>query len=165
MILIAGAALRFYGLRWGAPYYHFHIDEHVVFSGADMIARSPREAAESPKFFMYSPLPMYMLIAVRWVWETATAHRLDLGVPQDEILFTTLGRAISASIGTATIVAVYAVARRAGDWRSGLFAAALTAFGVLHLRESHFFTTDIPMTFFSVVTLWALMPIVNQGIT
>ncbi len=26
-----GAAFRFYGLGWGAPYFHFHIDEHVVF--------------------------------------------------------------------------------------------------------------------------------------
>jgi 4-amino-4-deoxy-L-arabinose transferase-like glycosyltransferase len=165
LIVAAGAVLRFYGLGWGAPYFHFHIDEHVVFSGADMIARSPREAAESPKFFMYSPLPMYMLIAVRWVWQTATAHRLDLGVPRDAIVFTMLGRAISATIGTATIVAAYAVARRVGDWRSGVFAAALTAFGVLHLRESHFFTTDIPMTFFSMVTLWTLMPILDEGIT
>ncbi len=164
LIVAAGAVLRFYGLGWGAPYYHFHIDEHVVFSGADMIARSPREAAESPKFFMYSPLPMYMLMAVRWVWQTAAAHRLDLGVPADEIVFTMLGRAISATIGTATIVAAYAVARRAGDRRAGLFAAALTAFGVLHLRESHFFTTDIPMTFFSVVTLWTLIPILDEGI-
>jgi 4-amino-4-deoxy-L-arabinose transferase-like glycosyltransferase len=165
LVLAAGAALRFYGLGWGAPYYHFHIDEHVVFSGADMIARSPREAALSPKFFMYSPLPMYILIVVRWIWQAATATRLDLGVPHDEIVFTLLGRAISATIGTATIVVVYAVARRVGDWRSGLLAAGLTAFGVLHLRESHFFTTDIPMTFFSVVTLWMLLPIVDEGIT
>lgn len=165
LIVAAGAVLRFYGLRWGAPYYHFHIDEHVVFSGADMLARDPREAALSPKFFMYSPLPMYLLIAVRWIWEGATAYRLNLGVPHDAVVFTTLGRTISASLGTATIVVAYAVARRVGDWRSGIFAAALTAFGVLHLRESHFFTTDIPMTFFSVLTLWTLMPILESGIS
>src|SRR5438128_750930 len=106
-----------------------------------------------------------MLIAVRWIWETATAARLDLGIPHDEVVFTVLGRAISATIGTATILVVFAVARRISNWRSGLLAAALTAFGVLHVRESHFFTTDVPMTFFSVVTLWTLLPIGDGGIT
>jgi hypothetical protein len=163
--LAVGAVLRFYGLRWGAPYYHFHIDEHVVFSGADMIARDPREAALSPKFFMYSPLPMYLLIGVRWIWEAITSHTLDLGVPHDEVVFMVLGRAISATIGTATIGIVYCVASRIADWRAGLCAAALTAFGVLHLRESHFFTTDIPMTFFSMLTLWTLMAVLDEGIT
>ena len=32
-VVLAGA-LRFYGLAWGAPYFHFHIDEHFVFSSA-----------------------------------------------------------------------------------------------------------------------------------
>jgi 4-amino-4-deoxy-L-arabinose transferase-like glycosyltransferase len=163
LVLLAGAALRFYNLGWGAPYYHFHIDEHFVFAGADMLARSAREAAESPKFFMYSPLPMYMLIAVRWVAETIIGHPLVLTVPHDEVVFMILGRAISATLGTATIVMVWLVARSVAGARAGVLAAALTAFGVLHLRESHFFTVDIPMTFFSVVTLWTLMPILSKG--
>src|SRR5207247_9310577 len=59
-----GAALRFYGLGWGAPYFHFHIDEHVVFTYADALARDTREAAAAAKFFMYSPVPMYLLNAI-----------------------------------------------------------------------------------------------------
>ena len=163
LILVAGAALRFYNLAWGAPYFHFHIDEHFVFSGADMLARSVDEAAQSPKFFMYSPLPMYVLIAVRWIYETVARHPLLLNVPHDEVVFMVMGRAISATIGTATIVAVWSVARRIAGGRAGLLAAALTGFGVLHLRESHFFTVDIPMTFFSVVTLYALLPVIEHG--
>jgi hypothetical protein len=53
-----GAALRFYGLAWGAPYFHFHIDEHIVFTYAESLSRNTKEAAESAKFFMYSPVPM-----------------------------------------------------------------------------------------------------------
>ena len=39
LLLICGVAagVRFMGLSWGAPYFHFHIDEHFVFSGADML--------------------------------------------------------------------------------------------------------------------------------
>src|SRR3954468_2315599 len=160
-----GAVLRFYNLAWGAPYYHFHIDEHFVFSGADMLARSPEEAAMSPKFFMYSPLPMYVLIVVRKAYEVLTRHPLVLSVPHDEIVFTVLGRTIAASFGTATIALVWLIARRLGGTRAGLLAAALIAFGVLHLRESHFFTVDIPMTFFAVLTLSTLLPVVEHGIT
>jgi len=58
---------------------------------------------------------------------------------------------------------VWLVARSVAGARAGVLAAALTAFGVLHLRESHFFTVDIPMTFFSAVTLWTLMPILSKG--
>ena len=52
------ATFRFTGLAWGAPYFHFHIDEHYVFQGADMLRRNVREAATSGKFFMYGPLPV-----------------------------------------------------------------------------------------------------------
>jgi 4-amino-4-deoxy-L-arabinose transferase-like glycosyltransferase len=165
VVLAAGALLRFYNLAWGAPYYHFHIDEHVVFAGADMIARSVNEAATSPKFFMYSPGPMYALIAVRWLYETVTRHPLVLHVFHDEVVFMVLGRAISATIGTLTSVLVWSVTRRIAGAAAGFFAAALTAFGVLHLRESHFFTVDIPMTFFSVLTLYALLPVLDRGIS
>jgi len=165
LILAAGGLARFYNLAWGAPYYHFHIDEHIVFAGADMIARSVNEAAMSPKFFMYSPGPMYVLIAVRWVYETVTRHPLVLNVFHDEVVFMVLGRAISATIGTLTILVVWRLARRVGGAAAGLFAAALTAFGVLHLRESHFFTVDIPMTFFSTLTVYALLPVLERGIS
>ena len=64
------AVLRFTGLAWGAPYFHFHIDEHYVFAGADMLRRSLREASISGKFFMYGPLPMWMLNALRAVHDS-----------------------------------------------------------------------------------------------
>ena len=38
-----GGAFRFYNLAWGAPYFHFHIDEHFVFVGAGSAARQHGE--------------------------------------------------------------------------------------------------------------------------
>ena len=72
-ITALGSAFRFYNLGWGAPYYHFHIDEHFVLRPADLLRRDIREAAMSPKFFMYSPLPMYLINFVRGAYETAVA--------------------------------------------------------------------------------------------
>lgn len=157
-----GAAFRFYNLGWGAPYFHFHIDEHFVFQPADLLRRDPHAAAMLPKFFMYSPLPMYLVNGVRSVYE-AVAHPLVLTVPRDEVTYMVMGRAISAALGTATIPLVYYVAQRVAGRLAGVVAALLLACSVIHLRESHFFTVDISMTFFSVLTWCFLMRTVARG--
>ena len=69
LVVVLAGVLRFYGLAWGAPYFHFHIDEHFVFVGADRLRVSMEAAAMSGKFFMYGPLPMHLLNAVVWVYE------------------------------------------------------------------------------------------------
>ncbi len=157
-----GAVLRFYKLGWGAPYFHFHIDEHFVFQPADLLRRDPHAAAMLPKFFMYSPLPMYLLNGVRSVYE-AVFRPLVLTVPGDEVTYMVMGRAISAAFGTATIPLVYYVAQRVAGRLAGVIAALLLACSVIHLRESHFFTVDVSMTFFSVLTWCFLLRTVARG--
>jgi hypothetical protein len=159
-----GAALRFYGLAWGAPYFHFHIDEHIVFTYAESLSRNTKEAAESAKFFMYSPVPMYILNGLTAAYN-ALVHRLDLTVPRDEVTYMLLGRSISAALGTATIPLVYHVARHVSGRLAGVFAAFFLAFSVIHLRESHFFSLDVSMTFFTVVAWCFLVRTVERGDT
>lgn len=164
LLLICGVAalLRFTGLAWGAPYFHFHIDEHFVFSGADMLRRSMHEASRSAKFFMYGPLPMWMLNGVRGVHDVFFAP-LVLTVPRDEIAYMVMGRAISATLGTATVPVVYLIARRVAGRAAGLIAALLVACAVVHLRESHFFSVDISMLFFSAVAWLYALRIADTG--
>jgi len=157
-----GAAFRFYGLGWGAPYFHFHIDEHIVFTYADALSHSAREAANSAKFFMYSPFPMYVLNGLVSAY-AAVAHPLDLKNPHDEVTYMLLGRAISATLGTATVWLAYAIARRIAGRRAGVIAAFLLAAAVIHLRESHFFSLDVSMTFFTVLGLYFAVRIVERG--
>ena len=67
-----------------------------------------------------------------------------------------LGRGISAAFGTATIPLRLRGRRAPGrPARAGSLAAALLACAVLHLRESHFFSVDVSMTFFTVRRLAA----------
>jgi hypothetical protein len=162
VITAAGGALRFYNLAWGAPYYHFHIDEHFVLNPADMMRRDMRETAMSGKFFMYSPLLMYLINIVRTVYE-AVSHPLNLAVPRDQITYMVLGRSISAAFGTATIPLVYAVGARVSGRLAGLLSAAFLAFAVLHVRDSHFASTDISMVFFTVLALWCALRLVERG--
>ena len=162
LITAAGAAVRFYGVAWGAPYYHFHIDEHFVFAGALAIRADFFEAANSAKFFMYSPLPMYFLIGVLETYERI-AHPLNVALKHDGVIFMVLGRSISAALGTATIPLVYLIAERVSGRVSGLLGATLTAAGVLHLRDSHFFSVDISLTFFSILAWLFLMHVADSG--
>ena len=161
-ITALGVAFRFYGLGWGAPYYHFHIDEHFVLGPADLLRRNPDEAAMSAKFFMYSPLTMYAINFMRATYE-ALSHPLDLTVPRDQVTYMILGRSVSAAFGTLTIPAVYAIAKHLYGRLAGVLAACFLAFAVLHIQESHFATTNMAMTFFCVVALWFSVRVVERG--
>jgi len=157
-----GAAFRFYGLNWAAPFFHFHIDEHLVFGDADTLRTSSDAAAMLPKFFMYSPLPMYALNGVRSVYEHVFGP-LTLTTPGDEVTYMVLGRAISAFLGTATIPLVYLIATRIAGRLAGVLSAFFLAAAVIRLRESHFFTVDMSMAFFSVLTWYWLTRTVQDG--
>jgi predicted membrane-bound dolichyl-phosphate-mannose-protein mannosyltransferase len=161
---VLGGVFRFYGLAWGAPYFHFHMDEHLVFQDAYLLARDPHEAAMSAKFFMYSPGPSYLLNLVVRVYQLF-AHPLNLTIPRDEITYMVLGRAISATLGTATIPLVYVVAKRVSGRLAGVLAAFLLACAVIHLRDSHFFALDVSMAFCTVLAWCFLTRTVERGTT
>jgi hypothetical protein len=76
-----------------------------------------------------------------------------------------LGRSISAALGTATIPLVYVIASRVSGRTAGVLAAVLTAAGVLHLRDSHFFSVDVSLTFFSVLAWLLLTDVAVRGTT
>jgi 4-amino-4-deoxy-L-arabinose transferase-like glycosyltransferase len=164
LICAAAAAFRFVGLSWGAPYFHFHIDEHYVFQGADMLRRSVREAAISGKFFMYGPLTMWTLNGVRAVHDRL-AGPLVLTLNADEVTYMIMGREISAAFGTACVPLVYIVGRRVASRTAGLIAALLLACAVVQLRESHFFSVDTVMLFFAVLAWIFALRIAETGRT
>jgi 4-amino-4-deoxy-L-arabinose transferase-like glycosyltransferase len=162
VITAIGGALRFYNLGWGAPYFHFHMDEHYVFMGADLLRTSMRDAALSGKFFMYGPLPMYLVNAVRSIYE-ALADPLVLTVHQDGVTYMVMGRAISAAFGTLAIPLAYAIGARIAGRLAGLLAAASFASCVLLIRDSHFFSVDMSMLFFCMLTWLLLLRMAERG--
>lgn len=162
LITVVGAAFRFYHLDWGAPSYHFHIDEHFVTAPADAMRRSMKEAADSPKFFMYSPLPMYLINVVRAMYEWF-GHTLDLKSPNDEVVYMVLTRGCSALFATATIPLAYICSTKVAGRLAGLIAAALLACAVLHIQDAHFAAEDIAVTCTAVLALWMSLRLVERG--
>jgi len=152
LILAIGAALRFTALGHGIP-YALGIDEPEIMERA---VRMMNTGDLHPHFFDYPGLYIYLqfLVAcVRFVVGSIGGLWANLSqAPPAE--FYLWGRAVTAAFGSATVLLVYLAGRRISPL-TGLLAAALFAVQSLHVRESHFVLTDVPMTFFVALT-WVL---------
>lgn len=144
-ILAIGAVLRFWGLGAGIP-YSIGVDEPEIMDRAVTMMKT---GDFNPYFFDYPGLYIYVQLLACTVQflagaTTGTYRSLADIAPTD---FYFWGRAVTATLGTATILLVYLAAMRWGT-RYALFAATLMAVVPLHVRESHYILTDVPVTFF-----------------
>jgi 4-amino-4-deoxy-L-arabinose transferase-like glycosyltransferase len=144
-ILAVAAVLRFWGLGAGLPHAP-GVDEPEVMTRAVGMMKS---GDFNPHFFDYPTLYIYVqLIAATvqfLIGATAGTWRSLHDVGAEDFYF--WGRAITATFGTVTVLLVYLAGMRWGT-RHALFAASLMAVVPLHVRESHFVLTDVPVTFF-----------------
>ena len=68
-----------------------------------------------------------------------------------------LSRGLSAAMGAATVWLVFSLCRRAFDDTVAIVAALFTALAYLHVRDSHFGTTDVTMTALVVLAVGAIL--------
>lgn len=158
-ILVAGAALRFWGLGLGLPHTQARPDETQIID----VTRKFLAGDMRPGFFDYPWLYMwlstgldlgYYAIGVAFGWFGSIADLLRSWPVHWEPFFL-INRALSATLGSLTILAVYGTARRLWDARTALIAALFMALAFIHVRDSHFGTTDATMTFLIVMsTMW-----------
>jgi hypothetical protein len=145
-ILGVGAVLRLIGIRFGLP-MAYHNDEWVLvlatrqFFGGDF----------NPHNFLYPSLLMYIMYAFERLYFLFASNRDDLS------LLYTLCRVTVVLFGIASLWVVYRLGKRLHDYRTGLIAALLLCLSPLHVINSHFATTDVPLTFFILLTLWATL--------
>jgi len=152
LILAVGAVLRFTALGQGIP-YALGIDEPEIMERA---VRMMNTGDLHPHFFDYPGLYIYLQFLVACVrFIVGSIGGLWSNLNQAPVAeFYLWGRAVTAAFGTATVLLVYLAGRRISTL-TGLLAAALFAVQSLHVRESHFVLTDVPMTFFVALT-WVL---------
>ncbi len=128
----------------------------VVGTAAGFVSRGTLD----PRFFNYPTLFMYGLGgtfaaicgigAAAHVFETAQAC---LDADAELIL---IGRVVSALTGIGGVALIYFIGRRLHP-RAGLPAALLMAVAFLHVRDSHFAVTDVPMTTMLLLALVLLL--------
>ena len=155
-VLFVGIYLRTRGLIWG-EYQYLHPDERfLVWVGTDI---SPVESLsaywdtarstlnphnQGHNFYVYGTLPMFIArYLVEWIYGHSGFQEM-----------TNVGRALSASADILTVLLVYLIGKHVYGRRVGILAAAFSAFAVLHIQLSHYFTMDTFSTFFSALTVF-----------
>lgn len=150
-VVVVAATLRFWHLGFGVP-YAIGVDEPEIL---DRAYRMMRTGDFNPHFFDYGGLYIYLQLfvaCVRFVFGAAVQglwRSLDQATPED---FFVWGRAVTATLGTMTALIVYNIGTRWGA-RHALLAGGLMAVVPFHVRESHFILTDVPLTFFTTLTM------------
>jgi 4-amino-4-deoxy-L-arabinose transferase-like glycosyltransferase len=145
-ILTVAALLRFWSLGAGIP-TALGVDEPQIMSRSVHMMKS---GSLNPQgFYDYPGLYMYVQMAVacvRFLAGAMAGEWSSLG-ETDVADFYLWGRAVTATLGTLTVLIVYRAGMRWGA-RHAALAAGLLAVLPLHVRESHYVLTDVPVTFF-----------------
>lgn len=155
IILAGGAYLRFTGLDWDEE-QHLHPDERFLtmvessLLPVDSLKDYFNTAAstlnpnnQGHNFFVYGTLPIFM---VRYVAEW-------LGYTGYGSVYL-VGRSLSAVMDLLSVVLVFFVGARLFNRKVGLIGAAFSALAVLQIQQSHFFTVDTFITFFTLLAFY-----------
>lgn len=145
-ILVFSALLRFGGLNWGDGYF-FHPDENNMARAILNLSQG-----NSPGLYAYGQYPLFIALF------SARIYNLFSFVHQQHQL--TFSQAVfflrfwSALTGVAVVWLVYLLGRNLIEARSGLIAAATTAFLPGLIQASHFGTTESWLTLFYLTMVY-----------
>jgi 4-amino-4-deoxy-L-arabinose transferase-like glycosyltransferase len=153
--VVVALCFRFWGIGWGLPErFDFHPDEiHYVINHAKTVSWSDPD----PRFLNY---PSFL------AYSTAFANGLlkAAGVVRHDWQITVVGRSISAVYGALTCAVVFLLAEELGASLSAAFLSALwVSILPLHVWESHVAVTDVMMTFWTMVALYASVRLVRRS--
>lgn len=151
-LVVLAAVVRFWGLRFGLPHTECRPDESVIVSLAGQFWSGDLD----PRFFRYPTLLMYATamafgpdyVAGRVLGRYPSVEAFREAIIEEAPRFHLMARVLVALFGTATVVVVYRLASEAMGHDTGLVAAFFQSLTYLHVRDSHFGTTDVPLTFF-----------------
>ncbi len=133
-LFLGSLALRLWGINFGLPAL-YRPDEDVTVGRAMGILQGVFDPhfADWPHLYFY--VSAAWLAPFHWVGLVSDQASGYLGV-----------RVLDAIIGSLTVLVLFEFGRRAYGWLAGVFAALALSVAYLHVRDSHFATTDIPLT-------------------
>jgi 4-amino-4-deoxy-L-arabinose transferase-like glycosyltransferase len=148
-VLLLAAAVRIWGIGFGLPLVQARPDEALVPNIAVKFFRGDL----NPRFFDYPSFFMYvmgLLYVVFYLWgrlagwfESPAHFVTNWGYHWTPYFM--IGRWVSVTAGTLTALALYRLGVRLADRATGLLAAFFLALAFVHVRESHYATTDAPL--------------------
>ena len=149
-VLLLAAGLRLAHVGWGLPDYFFP-DEAVFFRPATQVAATGNLRTG---FTTYPPLTVNVLAATY-----AIAARVR-GVPVEQLSIAErvrLGRLAMVAAATATVAAVAVLGAELAGPATGVTAALFMAVLPVHVVQSRIISTDVLLTLFVVLVLWATL--------
>ena len=152
--LAIAVGLRFSGIAWGAPErVDLHPDEIKYVIGH---AQSVSWSHPDPGFLNYPSFLCYSTALVNGFLKM-------IGLVHADWQIYLVGRSISAVYGVLTCAVVFLLAGELGFSLLGAFLASLfMAILPLHVWESHVAVTDVMMTFWIMVTLYASVRLIRH---
>ena len=182
VILLVGAYLRLSHLNWDDG-THIHPDERflTMVSNALQLPTSLGEFFDSTRspmspynkdygFFVYGTLPLFIVrVVAEFVQKFNEGAKLWTVAPGIPLTMTgydgvhLVGRALSGLFDLACVLLVFVIGRRLYSVKVGLLGAALYAFAVLPLQQSHFYTVDTFGTFFALLTFYFAVRVAQGG--
>ena len=166
-LLLIGAVLRFAGLDFGLPGKYRPDEEYVV--GGALSFQQPGHTL-NPGLFNYPSLYMYMNGALiggaRVAWRVFGLAPDGDYLRFDALRFQSasyvLARGLTAAFGVATLLLLYFVGRHLFSRNVALALVLLLAGNALHVRDSHFATTDVAVGFFALLIIWRCMVLLDR---
>jgi 4-amino-4-deoxy-L-arabinose transferase-like glycosyltransferase len=152
VILAVAAAARLWFLNAGVP-HAVGIDEPQV---VDRAMRILHTGDWNPHIFDYPTLVIYlhaMVAILRFLWGALNGEWASLDAFAIDAVYSA-GRFVAAMIGVATVWLTYRIGTELSTRRVALLAAAQMAVRPLHVRESHFILTDVPMAALTTLAVW-----------
>ncbi len=154
ILFLFAVSVRLFRVNWDQTHF-FHPDERAIGFAVDRLSFSPLQL--NPHFFAYGSLPLYLIKVV-----TAIAGNFRQALRgYDSSIF--VGREISAVLGALTALLLAMLGARLYGRRVGLLAGVLMAAAVLHVQNSHFATSDVPLTFLILLALFFLIRVAETG--
>jgi 4-amino-4-deoxy-L-arabinose transferase-like glycosyltransferase len=164
-VLFAAAVARFWGLTFGLPHPAARPDEEAV----SAIASGFYYGNFRPPIFDYPPLFMLLVAGTWWVLfaeAPSLAARMNLHIQWPALSMSAeriVARALSALSGVASVWLLFRVAARLFGRQTALVAAAFLSLAFLHVRDSHFGVTDVPMTAMVLAAFLAVLGLADSG--
>jgi hypothetical protein len=166
VIIAAGGLLRFWALDFGLPNTVCRPDELTITVRAWHLFKDP-----NPHFFNYPSLFLYLLLFGYVLYFGfgsvfglfSSLDHFETYYYQSFPHFILLGRIISATMGTISIYLVYRLAAKSYSKSVGILSALFFGFTYLHVRDSHFGVTDVPLTFMLILAYLFIVGCLIKG--
>lgn len=161
VVLVVAAAFRYYGLSNAdnTDEYNEVFEALRVASGRFNVNRWHKKGFQNILAVEYG---VYFVVGyVAGLWHSTMEFAATI-INDLQPLFL-IGRYTTATMGTASVFLVYWIGCRLYNPRVGLIASALLAGCTMHVWTSHLVNTDIPLTFFFLMSLVFIVRFVSSG--